>query len=158
MKSLRRLTCLVIAAALFALACGSESSNNSVQNVSFNINANGNGNFQRSSNMNNKTEPANLVSDHLNEAFDVWSPEHEDAVSTTNLKHMWTESTGNHPADYYPRGVRKLIATIKENNYFKDCDKAKDLRENQFEPGGGPIQSVGNLRDQLYRCDPNNPI
>ncbi len=98
------------------------------------------------------------VAQHLDEAFDSWSPEHTDAVSTTNLKHMWTESTGNHPADYYPKGVRKLISTIQSHDYFKACAQAKELQDSQFDPSGGPIQSVGNLRDQLYRCDPNNPI
>lgn len=91
---------------------------------------------------------------NIDDALNKWSPEHNDYTSATSLKNMWVES-GHHAWDYIPKGAENLISEIQVKDFFKDCEKARNLKVRMFD-AGGEVQTVGNLYEELYYCDPNN--
>lgn len=97
--------------------------------------------------------PVDRVMVAIEGSLSEWAPEN-DHIPATLLKTIWVES-GRHPWKYYPKGVLKLLADIRKEDLFKECQRAKDLKLMMFDTGG-EIQTVANLYTELYYCDSNN--
>jgi hypothetical protein len=107
----------------------------------------------QTSDSNTISPSVDIVMVRLDATLSKWAPENSH-MPTTSLKAIWTES-GKHPWKYYPKGVLKLMADVKDDDFFKNCDQAKNLVLMMFDVGG-EIQTVSHLYKELYYCGANN--
>ena len=94
----------------------------------------------------------------LKKPLKEWAPTSDefeaDDPTVTSLQEIWT-ADGSHPWQYIPKGANKLISEIQSDSFFSNCQKADSLELTMFKDKG-EIQTVINLYDKLYYCDPDN--
>jgi len=87
----------------------------------------------------------------LERVIDTWCEAEAGTYDSQNgLEELWVRKHQISPP-YNPRGIIKLISTIRDNELFGRCDTARRIGRGHFVTGGA-IQKVGDLNDFLGGC------
>jgi len=102
----------------------------------------------------NKEASTDFVSQNLDTVVKKWTnPEVAEYTSKSRLKLLWTRH-GRHPWDYFPEGASLLIKEIKGNDFFRECEKEKNVSlKLKWFRDDDEIEKVEDLWKKLSQCN-----
>jgi hypothetical protein len=95
---------------------------------------------------------ASQVDENLQDVLEEWSGiEGKPYGHGKHLKNLWVRGHPTTPL-YDPTGIIELRDKIRSNDFFRDCEKARELKPGHFIEAGG-IKTVGKLFQFLRTCE-----